>query len=255
MLDFNYTGMVQNEAGWWYVAGGLVDFNYNGIGSNEAGWWKFTNGQVDFGFNGMAGNAAGWWKFNGGKIDFTFNGIAPNESGSWYFRGGQLQFGYSGTVQWMGLNCTISGGKLVPVGVSGAIASRAASANSDTNWLIVTDTNACRTVVFYGQNGCWTAVKNLSCTPGKNSTPTVTGDFKVTGRGKSFGTDTYTCWYYTQFYGDYLFHSVIYNHGSMSSIQDGRLGMKLSHGCVRLAINEAKWIYDTIPNGTRVRIY
>ena len=126
----------------------------------------------------MAGNAAGWWKFNGGKIDFTFNGIAPNESGSWYFRGGQLQFGYSGTVQWMGLNCTISGGKLVPVGVSGAIASRAASANSDTNWLIVTDTNACRTVVFYGQNGCWTAVKNLSCTPGKNSTPTVTGDFK-----------------------------------------------------------------------------
>ena len=107
-----------------------------------------------------------------------------NESGSWYFRGGQLQFGYSGTVQWMGLNCTISGGKLVPVGVSGAIASRAASANSDTNWLIVTDTNACRTVVFYGQNGCWTAVKNLSCTPGKNSTPTVTGDFKVTGRGK-----------------------------------------------------------------------
>lgn len=24
----------------------------------------------------------------------------------------------------------------------------------------------------------------------------------------------------------------------MSSIQDGRLGMKLSHGCVRLAINE-----------------
>ena len=140
--------MAQNEAGWWYVAGGLVDFNYNGIGSNEAGWWKFTNGQVDFGFNGMAGNAAGWWKFSGGKIDFTFNGIAPNESGSWYFRGGQLQFGYSGTVQWMGLNCTISGGKLVPVGISGAIASRAASAKSDTNWLIVTDTNAAELLYF-----------------------------------------------------------------------------------------------------------
>ena len=90
-------------------------------------------------------------------------------------------------------------------------------------------------------------MKYISCSPGKPSTPTVKGEFKVTGRGLSFGKPSYDCWYYTQFYGDYLFHSVIYNKGSKTSIQDGRLGMQLSHGCVRLALSEAKWIHDNIP--------
>ena len=89
----------------------------------------------------------------------------------------------------------------------------------------------------------------------KASTPTVKGEFKIYGRGKSFGSKTYTCWYYTQFYGNYLFHSVLYNHGSMSKIQDGTLGRPVSHGCIRLDINNAKWLYDNIPNGTKVVIY
>ncbi|KAA8501054.1 L,D-transpeptidase family protein [Mediterraneibacter catenae] len=65
----------------------------------------------------------------------------------------------------------------------------------------------------------------------------------------------YTCWYYTQFYGNYLFHSVLYNPGSMSSIQDGRLGINASHGCVRLSLSNAKWIYDNIPSSTKVVVY
>ena len=77
----------------------------------------------------------------------------------------------------------------------------------------------------------------------------------IYGRGKSFGSKTYTCWYYTQFYGNYLFHSVLYNRGSMTKIQDGTLGKPVSHGCVRLDINNAKWLYDNIPNGTKVVIY
>ena len=36
---------------------------------------------------------------------------------------------------------------------------------------------------------------------------------------------------------------------------DDRLGMHLSHGCVRLNINNAKWIYDNIPRGTTVVSY
>ena len=55
-------------------------------------------------------------------------------------------------------------------------------------------------------------------------------------------------------YGDYLFHSVLYNKYN-GSLNDGRLGMALSHGCVRLDINNAKWIYDVIPSGTTVVVY
>ena len=36
---------------------------------------------------------------------------------------------------------------------------------------------------------------------------------------------------------------------------DGRLGINASHGCVRLALTNAKWIYDNIPVGTKVVIY
>ena len=33
-----------------------------------------------------------------------------------------------------------------------------------------------------------------------------------------------------------------------------RVGIPLSHGCVRLEIQNAKWIYDNVSSGTTVRI-
>lgn len=126
---------------------------------------------------------------------------------------------------------------------------------SSTRWLIMTDTSACQVGVYSGSYGNWSRVALWSCGPGKPSTPTVKGEFTIYGRGKFFGSRSYTCWYYTQFYGNYLFHSVLYNRGSMTQIQDGTLGKQVSHGCVRLDINNAKWLYDNIPNGTKVVIY
>ncbi|HCQ88771.1 MAG TPA: hypothetical protein DIU45_02140, partial [Clostridium sp.] len=49
-----------------------------------------------------------------------------------------------------------------------------------------------------------------------------------------------------------LFHSILYNLDG--SIRDGRLGMAISNGCVRLALENAKWIYDNIPEGTAIHI-
>ena len=136
-----------------------------------------------------------------------------------------------------------------------AMSQNAQGRASSTKWLIMTDTSACQVGVYSGSYGNWKRVALWSCGPGKPSTPTVKGEFTIYGRGKSFGSKTYTCWYYTQFYGNYLFHSVLYNHGSMTQIQDGTLGKQVSHGCVRLDINNAKWLYDNIPNGTKVVIY
>ena len=254
-VDFGYTGVAKNSKGWWRIVNGKVDFNCNSVEKNELGWWYIRGGKVNFGYTGVAKNSKGWWRIVNGKVDFGFNGIAVNENGAWYIRGGKVDFSYNGNAKWSGSNCYISNGKVTMSGVSTQISSRSAKAYSDTNWLIVTDTSACKVAIFTGSQGNWTTVKYISCSPGKSSTPTVKGEFKVTGRGLSFGKPTYTCWYYTQFYGDYLFHSVIYNKNSKTSIQDGRLGMQLSHGCVRLALNEAKWIYDNIPNGTKVIIF
>lgn len=126
--------------------------------------------------------------------------------------------------------------------------------SSATNWEIIVDTSSNQVVVFERPRGKWIVNRTMTCTSGAWNTPTVKGQFVVGSRGKSFGHG-YTCWYWTQFYGNYLFHSVLYNPGSMTSVQDGRLGINASHGCVRLAIDNAKWIYDTIPSGTRVVVW
>ena len=144
--------------------------------------------------------------------------------------------------------------KTATIAVKDQMHLRALAYASNTRYLILVDTTANRVGIYSGSVGKWNEVKKWVCTTGAKSTPTVKGTFTVQGKGKSFGSG-YTCWYYTQFYGNYLFHSVLYKQGSMSVITDGRLGINASHGCVRLNINNAKWIYDNIPRGTKVVVY
>lgn len=125
--------------------------------------------------------------------------------------------------------------------------------NSSTPYILMVDRGARKVGVFRGYAGTWDNVKYLDCSVGKPSTPTVGGVFKVGSRGYYFNSGSLRCFWWTQFYGDYLFHSVpCYPNGT---IQDGRLGMALSHGCVRLQMSNAKWIYDNIPSGTTVVVY
>lgn len=127
------------------------------------------------------------------------------------------------------------------------------SRSSSTDYYIVVDRDNTRTMIFKGSKGHWIPIYDWKCSVGAPSTPTVTGTFTVGAKGYSFG-DGYTCYYYTQFYGDYLFHSVLYHEGTFN-VRNGRLGAHISHGCIRLKIENAKWIYDNIPSKTKVYIY
>lgn len=64
--------------------------------------------------------------------------------------------------------------------------------------------------------------------------------------------------YNTRITGGFLFHSVWYytNHdkSSISVSAYNYLGNTASHGCVRLLVKDAKWIYDNCPLGTKVVI-
>lgn len=81
----------------------------------------------------------------------------------------------------------------------------------------------------------------------------VTGWLNVAAKGYYFDSGNSRCFYYTQFKGNYLFHSVLYHKNG--TLQDGGVGIPLSHGCVRLEIENAKWIYYNIPAGTHVVVY
>lgn len=131
--------------------------------------------------------------------------------------------------------------------------SRANLYNSSTQYLILVNRSTHKVGVFSGWQGNWRYVNYWDCSDGAPSTPTVEGRFTVGIRGYYFDSGASRCYWYTQFKGNYLFHSVLYNKNG--TLRDGRLGMALSHGCVRLDINNAKWIYDNIPAGTTVVVY
>ena len=70
----------------------------------------------------------------------------------------------------------------------------------------------------------------------------------------------FLCWaqYSYQIEGDILFHSVLYSAKSESTLRVNSvyaLGSKASHGCVRLQVEDAKWIYENCEKGTIVIVY
>ena len=126
---------------------------------------------------------------------------------------------------------------------------------SATGYLLLIDSSTHTVGVFQGTGNAyeWSQFAAWPCGDGAWSTPTVKGVFTVQSRGYSFGSG-YTCYYWVQFYGDYLFHSILY-YPNTFIVQDGTLGAAVSHGCVRLSLENAKWIYDNIPSGTTVVSY
>ena len=104
-------------------------------------------------------------------------------------------------------------------------------------------------------------VRTMKCSTGKNATPTPKGTFQATtGPGARWHYfKKYTCWAQYAYYieGDIMFHSVLYNekNGPVTQSSVNNLGRKASHGCVRLAVEDAKWIWNNCPKGTQVTVY
>lgn len=125
---------------------------------------------------------------------------------------------------------------------------------SSSKYLLVTNLKKRVTYVFEKKGDSWQEIHDYECTIGKPSTPTIVGTFYVSGRKPYFGTDVYRVKYATRIKDHYYYHSVLYDPAG-NYITDGRLGQALSHGCIRLAVDDAKWIYENIPDGTTVFIH
>lgn len=236
-----------NDGGTWY--------HLSGSGAMDTGW--LASGGRWYWLSASGAMATGWAKVGGSwyYLDWPSGAMWANRWVS-----GIYWVGSSGS---MATNAWVDGGRYwvdgsgrwTRGGAPGSMGGRAQGYSSPTPYLILVDNGANRVGVYRGGRGSWTEVRSMACSCGKRSTPTVRGTFSVGSRGYSFGENKgYSCYYWTQFYGDYLFHSILYNPYS-HVVQDGRLGAGLSHGCVRLAIGDAKWIYDTIPRGTTVVSY
>jgi len=113
-----------------------------------------------------------------------------------------------------------------------------------------------RQIVLVYYNGM--LIKEMICSGGKESSRTPIGEFFTIGKVPyqwvaKFNVGAY---YWTRFYKDYLFHSVPFNEdGEMIEQEYNKLGIPASHGCIRLKLDEAKWLYEKLPLGVKVSIH
>lgn len=121
--------------------------------------------------------------------------------------------------------------------------------------------NQVTTVYGRDENGDYTVVvREMLCSTGTKSAPSDPGDWVLTGRKAKWCY--FPKWggharYWTRINSSIAFHSVIYNTVntmdlSVSSYKN--LGKRASHGCIRLTVADAKWIYDNVGEGTVVSI-
>lgn len=114
--------------------------------------------------------------------------------------------------------------------------------------------------------------KNIVCstgTLGNSNTETPSGIFKVKKKlyypnglklNNNDGTID-TVMYPIQFFSNYLIHSVpiseIKHNNKVEEKEDAKskLGKPASHGCVRVSTEDAKWIYNNIPQNAEVYVH
>ena len=104
-------------------------------------------------------------------------------------------------------------------------------------------------------------IKSMICSTGLGSS-TPKGVFISTGHRDSrwhYFID-FNCWAQYAFVitGNILFHSVLYsskNEGSLRVSSVNNLGHKASHGCVRLRVEDARWIYEHCGKGQVIEVY
>ena len=101
-------------------------------------------------------------------------------------------------------------------------------------------------------------VMSFACSSGKVETPTPLGTYQAGGK---WGEEWY---YFKEYYcyarwayhivGGVFFHSITYDMNKRQTGHESSLGRRASHGCIRLSVKNAKWIYDNCPEGTTVVI-
>ena len=128
--------------------------------------------------------------------------------------------------------------------------------------LMVDVTNQITRAFTYDSNGNYTIlVREMICSTGTAKNPTPLGTTimpKTRARWGYFPTWNSHAQYLTRIDKANAFHSVLYtapDEQSLAVSSFKNLGTRQSHGCVRLTVSDAKWIYDNCEAGTIITVY
>ncbi len=124
--------------------------------------------------------------------------------------------------------------------------------SSKTDYLIWVSRYTQKVIVFQGSKGNWKVLRTFPCSSGANNTPTPAGVFETSLHEYRWNFNNYYVSNVTIFNGDHAFHTILYNYGG--GIYDDRVGIPLSHGCIRMLQPDAQYITD-LPLHTTVVVY
>lgn len=115
------------------------------------------------------------------------------------------------------------------------------------------------TVLEKDENGEFTVpVRYMICGSGTEATPTPIGSFQMEGyKTQIIQSEHHSARYATHLTGTIYFHSILYDvWDDLESCKEpyNQVGTRVSHGCIRLWVPDAKWIFYNIAPGTEVEI-
>ncbi len=128
--------------------------------------------------------------------------------------------------------------------------------------LMIDITNQVTSAYALDQNGEYSIlVRRMICSTGTRANPTplkTVNGAKGRARWGYFPEWGSHAQYLTRIDSKNAFHSVLYSSPNSMSLVVGAyeaLGTRASHGCVRLLVDDAKWIYDNCPSGTPITAF
>lgn len=133
----------------------------------------------------------------------------------------------------------------------------------DMPYYIMVDITNQIVTIYKTEDG--TIVRQMMCSSGINDC-TPNGTFylmekgRLSERGEWTWFQQYHCWvkYATRIYKGYMFHSLPFEKKDESTMIEQmakEFGMPTSHGCIRLRVDDARFIAKNCLEGTRVTIY
>lgn len=128
-------------------------------------------------------------------------------------------------------------------------------------YVVVDVTNQVTFVYGLDENNEYTKeVRRMICSTGVVGCDSTPGDWITDGRRARwayFSLYGSHAQYWTKINENIAFHSVIYrtvdNH-ALNTKSYYRLGRRASHGCIRLLVSDAKWIYENVRGGSTIHI-
>ena len=123
---------------------------------------------------------------------------------------------------------------------------------SDTDYLVWVSKANYTVSVFLKRDWGWDLIKQFDCAIGAPSTPTVTGEFTYHQYQDKWQYSGYYVGPIMRFYNGYAIHRTLVNNNGTH--RDARVRCQISHGCVRVLPENARWLTDYVPLGTKIYV-